>query len=299
MVAGARHLCCGGVTTPPPDTPAGLLAAARAGDPSRPFLTFYDDGTGERVELSLATLDNWVAKTANLLQDGLGTAGGERVAILLPPHWQSAVWMLAAWSAGLVVDLRDASDAIDAGGGSDDPNGADAPASTGADVVVAGADQLERALAAGGRDTVALALRPLGGPFTEPLPAGVLDYGAEVLAYGDAFVPYTPPDGNAPALLTTADPTAAAGPALTGAALVRRAQALATTLALEPGARLLTDANPAGPDGCFEALLAPLAAQSSIVLVRHPDRSLVERRVAEEKVTRTRLRTPAEPGDTP
>src|SRR5206468_12370426 len=88
-----------------PQTPAGLLAAARQADPASPFLTFYDDGTGERVELSLTTFDNWVAKTANLLQDGLGTEAGERVALLLPPHWLGAVWMLAAWSAGLVVDL--------------------------------------------------------------------------------------------------------------------------------------------------------------------------------------------------
>ena len=45
---------------------------AYAGDPARPLLTWYDDGTGERVELSGATLGNWVAKTANLLVDGCG-----------------------------------------------------------------------------------------------------------------------------------------------------------------------------------------------------------------------------------
>ena len=35
----------------------------------RPVVTFYDDATGERVELSAATYANWVAKTAGLLQD--------------------------------------------------------------------------------------------------------------------------------------------------------------------------------------------------------------------------------------
>ena len=53
----------------PPIGPAALLATARDRDPARPLVTHYDDSTGERVELSATTLDNWVAKTANLLQD--------------------------------------------------------------------------------------------------------------------------------------------------------------------------------------------------------------------------------------
>src|SRR5262245_66226190 len=52
-----------------------LLAAA---DPTRPLLTWYDDTTGERTELSGATLGNWVAKTANLLVDGVGAGPGDR-----------------------------------------------------------------------------------------------------------------------------------------------------------------------------------------------------------------------------
>ena len=45
-------------------TPADLLRSALAADPGRPLVTFYDDATGERVELSVATFANWVAKTA-------------------------------------------------------------------------------------------------------------------------------------------------------------------------------------------------------------------------------------------
>src|SRR5690606_33707705 len=52
-------------------TPADLLSSALAADPGRPLVTFYDDATGERVELSVATFAYWVAKTANLLQDEL------------------------------------------------------------------------------------------------------------------------------------------------------------------------------------------------------------------------------------
>src|SRR6266545_3289259 len=86
------------------DTVAGALAAAVAVDPTRPLLTYYDDATGERTELSGATLDNWAAKTANLLVDGCGLTAGDRAAVLLPPHWQSAAVLLGCWSAGLVVE---------------------------------------------------------------------------------------------------------------------------------------------------------------------------------------------------
>ena len=244
-----------------PETPAEAFAAALRADPARPFLTFYDDATGERVELSLTTLDNWVAKTANLLQDELGTQPGERVAPLLPPHWLGAVWMLAAWSAGLVVDLASAD---------------------GAEVVVAGPDRIDEAVAAGGRDTVALALRPLGGPFAGPLPSGVLDYGIEVPGQADDFRPYAPIAPDAPALLL--DGASAAEP-VTGRELVGRASAAAGDLGLTAGGRLLTDTNPAGPDGYLDALLAPLACRASVVLVRNLDPAALERRTTTEKVT--------------
>ena len=84
-------------------TPAGLLTRALTRDGARPLLTFYDDATGERVELSVATYANWVSKTANMLQDGLSAEPGERVAVLLPTHWQTAVILSACWAAGLVA----------------------------------------------------------------------------------------------------------------------------------------------------------------------------------------------------
>src|SRR5215813_9999146 len=84
-------------------TVGAQLAAAVAADPTRPLMTWYDDGTGERTELSGATLANWVAKTANLLVDGVGLGSGDRAVVLLPPHWQTAAVLLGAWSAGIVV----------------------------------------------------------------------------------------------------------------------------------------------------------------------------------------------------
>jgi uncharacterized protein (TIGR03089 family) len=84
-------------------TPAALLADALRRDGARPFLTAYDDTSGERVELSIATTANWVAKTANFLVEELGVEPGDTVGVVLPLHWQSAVVVLACWSAGAVV----------------------------------------------------------------------------------------------------------------------------------------------------------------------------------------------------
>ena len=52
-----------------PATFADVLARQLRHNPGRPFITFYDDATGERVELSVTTYANWVAKTASLLAD--------------------------------------------------------------------------------------------------------------------------------------------------------------------------------------------------------------------------------------
>jgi uncharacterized protein (TIGR03089 family) len=139
-------------------TVAELLAAALRADPSGPFLTFYDDATGERVELSLTSLDNWVAKTANLLVDELDLEPGEPVSVSLPPHWQTAVVHLAVGVAGGL--LGEGGRIAFFAEGAPPPN---------ADVVVG------------------LGLRPLGGGLSRPAP-GVLDYAREVPAFGDRFV---------------------------------------------------------------------------------------------------------------
>jgi len=160
-------------------TPADLLRSALAADPGRPLVTFYDDATGERVELSTATFANWVAKTANLLQGDLAAGPGDRVALLLPAHWQTAVWLLACASVGAVADL----------GGNVEA----------ADVVVSGPDTLDAARACSG-ERVALSLRPLGGRFPQP-PEGFVDYAVEVPGQGDAFTPFAPVDPDEPALI--------------------------------------------------------------------------------------------------
>ncbi|MCX4676796.1 TIGR03089 family protein [Streptomyces sp. NBC_01433] len=242
-------------------TPADLLRSALASDPTSPLVTFYDDATGERVELSVATFANWVAKTANLLQGDLAAEPGDRLALLLPAHWQSAVWLLACSSVGVVADVQGD------------------PAS--ADLVVSGPDTLERARACRG-ERVALALRPLGGRFPQP-PEGFMDYAVEVPAQGDRFAPFAPVDPDAPAL-------AVGGVELTGAQLVAKAREDAASLGLAPGSRLLTGRTYDSWEGLGAGLFAPLAAGGSVVLCRHLGQlgeDGLAKRVESERVTNT------------
>ena len=242
-------------------TPADLLRSALASDPARPLITFYDDATGERVELSVATFANWVAKTANLIQGDLAAEPGDRLALLLPAHWQSAVWLLACSSVGVVADIQGD------------------PAS--ADLVVTGPDTLDRARACRG-ERVALALRPLGGRFPQP-PEGFADYAVEVPSQGDRFAPYAPVAPDALALVV-------GGVELTGEQLVARAREDAAALGLAPGSRLLSGRTYDTWDGLTAGLFAPLAAGASVVLCRHLgqlDEEGLAKRVESERVTNT------------
>jgi len=243
------------------DTPGGLLAAAMRADRSRPLVTFYDDATGERVELSVATTANWVAKTANLLRDGLDVEPGNRVALLLPAHWQSAVLLLSCWSVGaLALPLGDA-----------------VTAAAGTDVVFAAGDLLADAGRVGARELVGLSLRPMGAPLLA-VPPGALDYAAEVPGYGDFFSPYVPVRADQPAVELD-------GRAMSGAELVTAAQAVAAGASLSETDRVLSALPFDTLDGLLAGLLAPLAAGAGVVLCRHLDESTVQRRIAAERVT--------------
>ncbi|MFF8847754.1 TIGR03089 family protein [Streptomyces sp. NPDC015127] len=242
-------------------TPADLLRSALAADPARPLVTFYDDATGERVELSVATFANWVAKTANLLQGELSAEPGERLALLLPAHWQTAVWLLACSSVGVVADV----------GG--DP--------ARADHVVAGPGQFDAGLACTG-ERIALSLAPLGRRFPTP-PAGYADYAVEVPSQGDRFAPYAPVDPDDAALTVgTLE--------LTGAELVARARADAERLGLGPGSRLLSGLAYDTWEGLSAGLFAPLAAGGSVVLCRNLgelSEDGLTKRIESERVTGT------------
>lgn len=145
-------------------TPIEALRRAVTSDPARPRLTWYDEETGERVELSGASLINWVNKTANLLTAELGVGAAEAVAIDLPRHWITAVWWYACDAVGALPQLgADPSAAVAVVG----PNGLDPTPPN--------------------DEVVAVSLRPLGAPFAEALPRLVHDYSVAVRSQGDHF----------------------------------------------------------------------------------------------------------------
>jgi len=214
---------------------AEVLAAQLRRDPGRPLLTFYDHATDERVELSVTTYANWVAKASGLLTDVADLERGMSLRVDLPPHWLSPVFLGAAWNVGLQVTTADDPDAVVCG-----PEGLDAWAPRAAAIPV-----------------LACSLRPLGVRFAEPLPADVLDVGVEIWSQPDGWTAWDPPsdDDLATDTLTQRelnDLTAAVGSSLTD------------------GGRLLSVADPASPPG-MATFTEPLGRGGSLVLVRNPD----------------------------
>ncbi|WP_426976552.1 TIGR03089 family protein [Pseudarthrobacter sp. O4] len=224
-----------------------LMTALRSGQSTSPRLTWYGP-EGERVELSGRVLDNWVAKTSNLLQDELDAEPGTRLRLDLPAHWKSLILALAAWQLGmeLVLDAGEAD-------------------------LVATADP-GPAAAEGAFDAVlAVALPALAMRWPGELPSGVVDYAAEVRSHGDVFMPHVDPEASRPAVLSTAGTAHTHAGLLDGFASVQDA-----------GLRLLV---PAG-DGLEAALARSLGVwktDGSVVLV-HPDVDVTEKLLSEERV---------------
>ncbi|MFZ0323500.1 MAG: TIGR03089 family protein [Actinomycetes bacterium] len=144
--------------------PVTWLADAVARDGSRPAVTWYDDATGERVELSGATLLTWVAKTAHFLSADLGVGPGSAVSVDLPRHWTAALWWLAVDAVG---GARESSDHDDL------------------DVAVIGPQRLDDLPAA--QEVVAVSMAPMGAPFDATLPDLVHDFAVAVRGQPDHF----------------------------------------------------------------------------------------------------------------
>jgi uncharacterized protein (TIGR03089 family) len=148
-----------------------VLSRLLATDPGRPLVTFYDEETGERTELSVTTWANWVAKVSSLLGDELDVEHGSRLLVDLPAHWLGTVVLGAAWACGIEV-VWDGD----------------------ADAVVTGPEGVARWAAEADRiPVVASALRPLAGPFPDGVPAGVHDLGTEVWSQPDAYAAWPGP----------------------------------------------------------------------------------------------------------
>ena len=228
---------------------SALLDPLIAADPAGPRITYYDDATGERIELSTVTLANWAAKTGNLLRDELGAGPGCRVAVLLPAHWQTPAVLFGIWWIGAEVVL----------------NGE-------AEVALCTADRLSEADSAVGMGEIAaLSLDPFGKPVAG-LPVGVTDYATSVRVHGDQLLPERHP-----------------GAALDGRSVtdvLAVAQASAAAQGLTAGDRVLSSARWDSIDELTDNLLAVFAVGASLVQVANPDSAANERRWQTEKITR-------------
>lgn len=145
-------------------TPYSLLQAYP--DRTRPLVTYYG-GPDVRVELSVATTLNGVAKAASMLRDGLGVAPGSVVSVDLPRHWQLPVWVMAALSVGAQVG-RDLDGDVA--------------------VRIVGPHALVDPAAAD--DILASSCDAFGLPIPGGVPAGIVDLATEVRGYPDTFTAY-------------------------------------------------------------------------------------------------------------
>lgn len=235
------------------DTLSGaILEPMLRADPVGPRITYYDDATGDRIELSAVTLANWAAKTGNLLRDELGAGPGSRVAILLPAHWQTAAVLFGVWWIG-------AEAVLDATGP--------------ADLALCTAERLDEAdsIVEPGGEVAVLSLDPFGRPVPD-LPIGVTDYATAVRVHGDQIAAERNP-----------------GPALAGRSaedVLADCEKSMAARGLTGKDRVLSTARWPGPTELIDHLLAIMAVGASLVQVANPDPSALERRVATEKVTR-------------
>ncbi|MDI1463979.1 TIGR03089 family protein [Catellatospora sp. KI3] len=243
---------------------SGAAALVPSGT-ERPLVVYRDEATGERVELTAAALAEGVARTAGLLRDGCGLGAGDRIAVLLPPHWQTAAVVLGAWSLGVAVSYRSWATA-----GLSSSDGAEP-----LDAAFVARDRVDSWLETvpPARHRFVLGLGARGAALAE-VPDGYLDYAAELGRYA----------AHAPAYRAVLDTDAATPDGTTFQEWARVAGGIAHWLELRSGDRLLVDvARHADP---VSWLLAPLAAGATPVIVANLDRDAVDRVVAAEGVTR-------------
>jgi uncharacterized protein (TIGR03089 family) len=237
-------------------TPYAALLERTRRDPASPLLTYRDLSSGERMELSAASLANAIAKTAGLLRDELDADPGAIVGVHLPLHWQRVVW-LGACAATSTVFAPDA-----------------APEEC--DVLVVDRTHLDRIGTA--REDVLVSLAPFGLPERADVPSGVTDAAVAMRGHPDTFVPWEPPTESTPLLQEP-------GHILSHGDVMDRAGAELTKRGIAEGERFaLVD-----PDGQSDllALAGPLLRGSAVILVSHPGSGDVEAALREEGLRRS------------
>ena len=233
-------------------TPEALFDAVLAASPARPFVTFYDEQSGERSELSATSLANWVAKTHFLLTDELGLGVGDSALVALPTHWISVPALLGVLTAGLAVT--------------------EAPVmASAAFVAPATVDQAE-----GVPDIYVVAPSSAAVGLGEDVPHGTHDYVSAVRPQADAWATVHAPG-------TDADDC---WEGLSRGEVAALAHARAAALGMTAGERVLTAREWTSPADWVDTLLAPLAVGGSVVYVRHAvEAGVLERRAEQERAT--------------
>lgn len=222
------------------------------------LITYYDDAEGTRAGLPAAEVGRWSAATSALLVDGCGQRAGRQAAVLLPPHWQTAVILLGCWATGVEVSFRGWSTAglTPAGEPLDVSFVAQRRIGNWLDDVPAAAHQFAVRLGA-----------------AAPTPPGYDDFESSVRPWLGASPPPAPPGP--------------LGRATTGGETYGEYEAIATEVAsargIGRGDRVLIDAS--ASEHPLTWLLAPLSVGASIVLCANLDRSHLDARIAAERVT--------------
>jgi uncharacterized protein (TIGR03089 family) len=220
-----------------------LLLERSRRDPAHPLVTFLrleNRSVVERMELSAASVANGVAKIAGLLRDELDAQPGDQLAVHLPLHWQTPLWVGAAAATGVVLHP-----------------GLEPVAGIGVSVT----ETLESITAAD--DQLAVSREPFGMPIVQPLPAHVINAATAQRTHPDVFTPYTPVSDSAVAI--------SFGEGIhTHADVYTQAENITQSLSLAAHSRLLiTDRewSPADFDSWLLTLAVPLIAQASVVMV--------------------------------
>ena len=214
-----------------------------------PLLTYYDDRSGERTELSYATFDNWAAKAANLLVEECDARIGTRLSLSVVDHWTGAVIAAAAWKVGAVVVIGPGTDG-------------------------AAADLLVVPEAAAGDHAGSAGLIVIGTGMGGRVSGEVegIAFGNEVLAFAD--------DYDDPDVSVEAQALEVAGRTWGHAELAAEATGL-----LVGGGRVLSTAPLDSAGGIIAALVAPLVADASAVWCPHLEPEGVAHRAEQERVT--------------
>jgi uncharacterized protein (TIGR03089 family) len=200
------------------------------------MVTYVNPVSGERSELSAASLANSAAKIANALRSEFDLEPGAVVGLRIPPHWQRAAWCAGTWTAGCAIDV----DTVEA------------------DLIVAGPAEARTLAEAGARDVAVVSLHPFGLPIAEILPAGCLDVTLTVRQQPDAYL-FEPPGPDDLAIAGTR--------AATQGDVLQHAADLAERWDLSSGGRLLVDRLTRPEDAWLGAFAVPLVIGGSVVIV--------------------------------